>query len=162
MTLFDYLVVFVIGCSVIISMMRGAVKEVLSLLSWIVAFFVASTYCDALAALLPETLPGTALRLICAFLALFIGVKILMSLLNGAISALVKASGLTFVDRWLGSFFGAARGALLVVAAVLLCAMTALPNQAFWKMALLRPVVEKVALAALPFLPESMARHVKF
>ncbi|MES2830756.1 MAG: CvpA family protein [Pseudomonadota bacterium] len=162
MTLFDYLVVFVLVCSIIISMMRGAVREVLSLLSWIVAFFVASNYCDALAALLPESIPAGTARLITAFLLLFIGVKILMSLFNSAIAALVKASGLTAVDRGLGSLFGAARGLLLVVATVLLSGMTAIPQQPFWKDALLSPTAESAALATLPFLPGAMARNVRF
>lgn len=162
MTLFDYLVIFVLVCSIVISMMRGALREVLSLLSWILAFFVASSYCDALAALLPESLPGATVRLIAAFLVLFIGVKILMSLFNSAIAALVKATGLTAVDRGLGSLFGAARGLLLVLATVLLCAMTAIPQQIFWKNALFSPMAESAALAVLPFLPGGMARHVRF
>ncbi len=162
MTIFDYLVVFVIVCSIIISMMRGAVKEILSLLSWIVAFFVASNYCEALATLLPETLPGSTARLIVAFLVLFVGIKILMSLLNGAIAALVKASGLTVVDRALGSIFGAARGSLLVLATVLLCGMTAIPQQDFWKAALFGATAESAALTVLPYLPGGMASHISF
>ena len=53
MTIFDYLVIFVMVASVIISMMRGLVKEVLSLAGWVVAFVVANAYAAALAVLLP-------------------------------------------------------------------------------------------------------------
>jgi len=161
-TLFDYLVIFVLVCSIIASMMRGAVREVLSLLSWIVAFFVANVYCDGLAVLLPDTITGPTMRLIVAFLALFIGVKILMSLLNNAMVAMVKASGLTALDRALGSVFGAARGALLVLVAVLLCGMTAIPQQIFWKEALFSPAAESAARAATVFLPGVIARRVTF
>ncbi|MET0858797.1 MAG: CvpA family protein, partial [Telluria sp.] len=37
MTIFDYLVLFVLLASVVISTMRGLVKEILSLVSWVVA-----------------------------------------------------------------------------------------------------------------------------
>ena len=75
MTIFDYVVLFVLGTSIIVSMLRGLVKEMLSLLGWIVAFVVANAYGPQLAAMLPEAVPGEIVRLIVAFLALFIGVR---------------------------------------------------------------------------------------
>ena len=44
MTLFDYLTLFVLLASVIISTTRGVVREVLSLASWVAAFVVANLY----------------------------------------------------------------------------------------------------------------------
>lgn len=162
MTIFDYLVLFVLICSVVISTMRGLVKEILSLLSWIVALVVANAYGQQLAGLLPEVVPGSITRLIVAFIALFIGVRLLMMLLSMAIDALVKASGLTLADRGLGGLFGLGRGLVLVLAAVLVCGMTAIPQQAFWKEALLSPMAETAARTVKPFLPGDMARHVRF
>src|SRR5690606_5529354 len=100
----------------------------------------------------PEVMPGATTRLIVAFIALFIGVRILMGLLAMALEAIVKASGLTLVDRGLGGLFGLARGALIVLAAVLLCGMTAIPQPPFWKQALLSPLAETVAYTVKPFL----------
>lgn len=162
MTLFDYLVLLILICSIVISTMRGLIKEILSLVSWIVAFVVANAYSAALAAWLPDVLPGQMLRLIVAFVALFIGVRLLMALVTLAVDALIKASGLKLADRGLGGLFGLARGCVLVLAAVLLCSMTAIPQQAFWKNALLRPMVEAAARTVTPFLPGSISRHVQF
>lgn len=162
MTLFDYLVVFILICSVVISTLRGLVKEILSLLSWIVAFVVANAYGEKLAALLPEAIPGSTTRLIVAFIALFIGVRLLMMLLSMAIDAVIKASGLTLADRGLGGLFGLGRGIVIVLAVVLVCGMTAIPQQAFWKDALLSPLAETAARTVKPFLPGDMARHVQF
>jgi membrane protein required for colicin V production len=161
-TIFDYLVLFILIASIVISTMRGLVKEVLSLLSWIVALVVANAYGESLAGLLPNMIPGNAMRLIVAFIALFIGVKLLMMLLAMAVESLVKAGGLTVADRGLGGLFGLARGMVIVLATVLLCGMTAIPQQAFWKNALLRPLTEAVARTVMPFLPGSIVRHVKF
>lgn len=162
MTIFDYLVLFVLACSVVISMLRGLVKEILSLLSWIVSFVVANAYGEELATLLPDMIPGSITRLIVAFIALFIGVRLLMMLLTMAIDAVVKASGLTLADRGLGGLFGLGRGLVLVLAAVLLCGMTAIPQQSFWKEALLSPMAETAARTVKPFLPGDVARHVQF
>ena len=162
MTLFDYLVLFVLVCSVIVSTLRGLMKEALSLISWVVAFVVANTYSELLAELLPEVVPGPTLRLILAFVALFIGARLLMMLLTMAVDAIVKAGGLTVIDRGLGMVFGLARGALIVVAAVLICGMTELPQQEFWRLALFRPTAEIAARTVMPYLPSSFAARIQF
>ncbi|KIF82268.1 CvpA family protein [Noviherbaspirillum autotrophicum] len=162
MTIFDYLVLFVLICSVVISILRGLVKEILSLLGWVVSFVVANAYGDDLAKLLPEVIPGAVTRLIVAFIVLFIGVRLLMKLLTMAIEAAIKASGLTLADRGLGGLFGLARGLVIVLAAVLLCGMTAVPQQPFWKGAVLSPLAETAARTVKPFLPGDFARYVQF
>lgn len=162
MTIFDYLVLFVLVSSVVISTLRGLVKEILSLLGWIVAFVVANAYGAKLAPMLPDLLPGDTARLILAFIVLFLGVRILMGLLSLAIGALVEASGLSLADRGLGGLFGLARGIVIVLAAVILCGMTAIPQQAFWKDALLSPMAETGVRTVKPFLPAALARHVGY
>ncbi len=162
MTIFDYVVLFVLIASVIISTMRGLVKEMLSLAGWIVAFVVANAYGAALAHLLPDMIPGEVIRLIVAFIALFIGVRILMGLLTMAVCALVEAGGLGLADRGLGGLFGLGRGLVIVLAGVILCGMTAIPQQDFWRQALLSPLAESGALTVKPYLPAAFAQHVQF
>ena len=162
MTIFDYLVLFVLIASVVISTLRGLVKEILSLLGWVVAFVVANAYGAALAPLLPEVIPGATARLIVAFIALFLGVRILMGLLTLAIGAVVEATGLSLADRGLGGLFGLARGIVIVLAGVILCGMTAIPQQAFWRDALLSPIAESGARTVKPFLPAALAQHVNY
>lgn len=162
MTLFDYVVIFIIVCSVVISTMRGLVKEILSLISWIVALVVANSYGETVASWLPDVIPGNLSRMIVGFLALFIAVRLLMALLMHAFDAVIKASGLSLADRGLGGLFGLARGCVLVMTLALVCGMTAIPQQAFWKNALLSPVTEVAIKTVMPFLPGSVTKHVKF
>ena len=162
MTLFDYVVLLILVCSIVISTMRGLIKEILSLLSWVIAFVVANACSDVLAGWLPEVVPGQILRLIIAFIALFIGVRLIMALVMMAVDSVIKASGLTLADRGLGGLFGLARGCILVLAAVLVCGMTAIPKQAFWTEALLSPLAEAAARTIIPLLPSSVSEHVKF
>nr|WP_255585248.1 CvpA family protein [Duganella sp. 1411] len=156
------MVIFVMVTSVIISLLRGLVKEVLSLAGWVVAFVVANAYAAALAVMLPAVVPGAVLRLFLAFVALFIGVRILMGLLSMALGALLDAGGLSLFDRALGAVFGVGRGLVIVLTAVILCGMTSLPQQDFWKDALFSPFAESGARIVKTFLPAAMAQHVNF
>lgn len=162
LTLFDYLVLFVLLSSMVISTLRGLVREMLSLASWIVAFVVANAYGAQLAQWLPDMVPGEVTRLILAFIALFIGVRLLMGLLGMLVDALIKAGGLTLADRSLGSLFGLGRGIVIVLATVMVCGMTSIPQQDFWKNALLSPYAETGVRTVKPFLPEALAQHVQF
>lgn len=162
MTVFDYVVLATLGASVVIGVCRGLVKEVLSLAGWVVAFFVANAYGAKFAAMLPEAIPGATVRLIIAFIALFIGARLLMGLVSMAIGALVSATGLSPLDRLFGAAFGFLRGVLIVLAVVTVCAMTSVPQQPFWKNATLRPAVEGTARLIKPLLPEALARHLRY
>jgi membrane protein required for colicin V production len=161
-TIFDYLVLFILIASIVISTMRGLVKEILSLLGWVIAFVVANAYGAQLAPMLPSLIPGAAVRLMVAFVALFLGVRILMGLLTLALDAMINASGMTLADRGLGGLFGLARGLVIVLTGVILCGMTSIPQQAFWKNALLSPIAETGARTIKPFLPAALAQHVQF
>lgn len=162
MTIFDYVVMFILVSSVIISTMRGLVKEILSLVGWVAAFIVANAFGAKLAPMLPSVIPGDVVRLIVAFIALFLGVRVLMGLLALAIGALIEATGLSLADRGLGGLFGLGRGIVIVLAGVILCGMTSIPQQAFWKDALLSPMAETGARTVKPFLPAAFAQHVQF
>lgn len=160
--MFDYVVLFILAASVIISTLRGLVREILSLVSWVVSFVLANAYSAQLAPLLPSMIPGEAVRLMVAFVALFLGVRILMGLLMLALDTVIKASGLSLADRGLGGLFGFARGIVIVLAGVILCGMTEIPRQPFWKDALLSPLAESGARTVKPFLPAALAQHVNY
>jgi membrane protein required for colicin V production len=161
-TIFDYLVLFILISSVVISTLRGLVKEILSLVGWVAAFVVANAFGAKLAPMLPSVIPGETVKLIVAFIALFLGVRVLMGLFALAVGALISATGLSLADRGLGGLFGLGRGIVIVLAGVILCGMTSIPQQAFWKDALLSPMAETGARTVKPFLPAALAQHVQF
>ena len=124
MTAFDYAVLAIVGVSVLLSLMRGFLREVLALASWVAAFFVAKLYTVQLAPLLPEAIPTQSMRLLAAFVILFLGTLLIASLLSIALSGLFKKIGMGWLDRWLGALFGLARGVLIVTILVLLGGLT--------------------------------------
>ena len=162
MTIFDYLVLLILACSVIISTLRGIVREVVSLAGWIVALFVANAYAEQLAHMLPEGLTSEVGRLIAAFIVLFIATRLLVALLGRAVQELVKASGLSMMDRTLGSVFGVARGLVIVLVIVLLCGATSIPQQSFWTEAMFSRQAVEAAEAVKPYLPGKFSEHVHF
>lgn len=131
-------------------------------MSWVVAFIVANMYGKVLAPMLPAALPDETTRLIVSFVILFIGVRLAMTLFVKAVDALISAGGLSGLNRCLGSMFGLARGALISLVLVLLCGMTSIPQQPFWKNAMFSPLAEQVAMMALPFLPGSIVQNIKY
>jgi membrane protein required for colicin V production len=162
MTAFDYVLLAILAASIVISLLRGLVKEVLSLIAWLAAFVVANRYGADFAALLPESIPGGTVRLVAAFLILFVGTLLLASLLNRAIAHIIDASGLKVVDRGLGGLFGLARGLLIVMTLVILAGFTDLPKQPVWRDALLVGVTESAVRIVKPWLPDDWARHVNY
>jgi membrane protein required for colicin V production len=162
MTVFDYAVLAILGLSVIISVWRGAVREVLALASWIAAFLAAQTYAGPVAAYLPDSVPNASLRLLGGFVIVFLIVLLLTALLAIAISKLVRAAGLGLVDRGLGAIFGLVRGMLVVLTLVLLCGLTAAPRVPAWREAMLSPPLEAVAMSVKPFLPDELSRRISY
>lgn len=162
MTAFDYAVLLIIGFSVLVSVMRGAVREILALASWIAAFWAASIYTPWLAGELPEAVPGEALPLLAAFVILFLGMLLLMSLLTIALSELVKKIGLSTLDRGMGAVFGLARGGVIVIVLVLLAGLTGLPRQSFWRDAMFSAPLEAATLKVTAWLPEGLARRISY
>ena len=162
MTSFDYAVLIIIGLSVLLSMMRGFVREILALASWVVAFFVARAYVMEVAPLLPEAIPNDSLRYLAAFLALFLASLLVCSLLAIALSQLFRHVGLSWLDRGLGAFFGLARGLLIVVVLVLLAGLTSLPQDIRWRNAMFSAPLEAAVYGLLPWFPRAIAERVDY
>ena len=162
MTLFDYAVLAILLVSVIISVLRGLVREILSLIGWVAAFVAANLFSSDAAELLPAVLGHPVLRLIVAFLLLLLGGALLMAIINWGILRAIAAAGLQLADRGLGGLFGFARGVVIVVALVMVGGMTRAPQMGFWKDAVFASLAEAAVNTVLPMLPEEIAGKVKF
>jgi membrane protein required for colicin V production len=162
MTSFDYIVFTIIGISIVVSMMRGAVREVLAIAGWIVAIYVAKTYATQLIPLLPADIPSEALKILAAYVIVFFGVLLISSLLIIALSSLIKKIGLNWLNRGVGAMFGFARGLLIVCVLVFLAGLTSLPKDARWTDAMFSSPLEALVKSMLPFVPQMVAKHVSY
>ncbi|MEK6594744.1 MAG: CvpA family protein [Pseudomonadota bacterium] len=162
MTVFDYAVLITIGLSVLLSVIRGLVREVLALLAWAAAFLAATLFGGKLALLMPAEIPSAEMRLLAGFAGIFFAVLLLMSLVAMAVSGLVKSAGLGVEDRILGGVFGLLRGLMIVMVLVLLAGLTGLPKEPAWRNAVLRPPLETLAVFIKGWMPGDLAKHITY
>ncbi len=162
MTLFDWLVIIIVGLSSLLGLMRGAIREVLALLGWVMAFFVAREFGVAFSSMLKNLMANDSLRLLLSFAILFVVTLIIMALLRMALAELVKKIGLGSADKMLGLLIGVARGLVIMLVLVLAAGMTALPQQPGWKNAFTSRWFEIMAENVKPWLPEALAKRIDF
>ncbi len=162
MTVFDYAVLGVVAASAALGFWRGVVGEVLALVAWIAAFLAARAWAETVGAGLAGMVSEPVLRYAAGFAIALVGVLVLFAVGRRLLSAMLRAAGLGLADRVLGAGFGVARGLLIVLVAVLLAGMTALPKSQWWRDARLAPPLETAVIAAKPWLPEQVGRSVHY
>ena len=113
----DILMLIVIGASAALGLFRGLVREVVSLAIWAAAFFLALVFGPVLAELMQFNV-GTGVKRALGFAAAFVVVLVAGAFLQKMLGAMVEATGLTGTDRTLGLAFGAVRGAIVVIVAL--------------------------------------------
>ncbi len=129
----DWAIIVVISVSALISLKRGFVKELLSLVTWVASLFIARIYAYDLSHYLSDFANDGKSALVLAFFILFVGVLIVGSLINFIVSQFVHAVGLSLMDRFLGVAFGVVRGALVIVVSIGLLSLTAFVDSPVWQ-----------------------------
>ncbi len=162
MTWLDYAVVGVFAASLAVGAWRGLVREVLSILGWVIAFLAANLFAGPLGPAMPQAIPSPELRVAAAYLAVFVGSLMATTFVGLLLSKIVKAVGLGGVDRMLGALFGTVRGLLIVLAAALLAGLTSAPRQPFWRDSASAPFLTQAAQAFKPLLPQTFAERLRY
>jgi membrane protein required for colicin V production len=135
----DWAIIAVVAVSSLISLSRGFVKEALSLLTWIIAGVVAWMFGGALSQHLVDFIETPSARVIAGCAILFVVTLLVGALINYLIGELIRVTGLSGTDRFLGMVFGAARGGLLVVVLVGLISLAPVQQDSWWQESVLLP-----------------------
>jgi membrane protein required for colicin V production len=154
----DLAVLAIILLSAIFAFARGFVREALSIVAWVGAAFVTFKGFDWVYAQVEPLVHNTLLSQLIAGLGLFFGSLIVLTIMSGIVARMVRATGLSPVDRTLGFIFGLARGAVLVCLAYLLLDI-AVPkdDRPSWiREAKVEPYIHEGADVMRGFLPESL------
>ncbi len=138
-TWIDWLITGTVLISALISLKRGFFKEVLSLLTWLAAVFVAWTFGGALAVHFTDYFDTPSVRVIVACSALFVATLLVGGLVNRIVGELVQATGLSGTDRVLGMAFGGLRGCVLVMVLLGLMTFAPIEQDSAWKNSVLLP-----------------------
>jgi membrane protein required for colicin V production len=158
----DIAILVVLALSTLFGLMRGFIREVLSLVCWIAAFWVAWAFGDKVAQFYGGWLADPAARIVAGYVSCFAGVLIVGALVGWLLRTLVKVGGLSGGDRFLGMLFGLARGLLLVTFAVLMLGFTTAPRDAiWWRQSTLLPAFSNGAGWFAGRLPPQVNRYVE-
>ena len=162
MTWLDYALLGVTGVSILWGAWRGLVREVISVAGWVIAFLAANLFAGPLGERLPQSIPGPEMRVLAAYVGIFIVSLVCTTLVALLLSKLAKAAGLGGLDRVLGALFGLARGVLVLIAFALLAGLTSLPRNPAWTQSLSGEYLARVAAALKPALPPAFAERLRY
>ncbi len=128
----DYVIIGIIVVSAIISIIRGFVREGMSLAGWIVAVWVSLEFANKASVVFEGAIDTPSLRVGVTFFLLFVGVLMASTLINHQIGKFIHSAGLSGLDRLIGVLFGTVRGVLIVTVLVVLLGMTSMPETSWW------------------------------
>jgi membrane protein required for colicin V production len=156
----DLIVLIVIFISAILAMVRGFVREVLSIASWLVAVAAAYYLYKPLLPLVKPYIANGDFAAIIAAACVFFVALIVASYLTTKISDFVIDSRIGAVDRGLGFLFGAARGILLLVIALLFFSWL-VPNAPSWVAnAHSKPILDDLGQKLMAALPDDIESEI--
>ena len=119
MTAFDIIIYSILGLSFFVSLSRGFVKELFSLLCYLGSFLMAIKYQGSFSQLLMETITSKSIAKIVAFSTIYILSAIIISLIGKVIKGiLMSGPRLSIIDRFMGGVVGFAKGAIIVIAVI--------------------------------------------
>ncbi|WP_237153468.1 CvpA family protein [Oryzibacter oryziterrae] len=118
-TLLDGILIVVMLISALLAMIRGFVREVLSIAAWVAAAAAAFFLYDRVLPYVEPHISHKQIAIAASAGGVFIVTLIIVSFITMRISDFVLDSRIGPLDRTLGFLFGAARGLLLVVVGML-------------------------------------------
>ncbi|MGQ9725040.1 MAG: CvpA family protein [Tepidimonas sp.] len=133
MAALDVILLAVLGASVALGLWRGLLYEVLSVLVWVVAFFVAQRWALEAAAWLPLAHWSDPWRYAAGFALVFVATAFAGGLLAWLARLGAQSVGLRSIDRVLGGVFGLLRGVLILMAVALLVHLTPWVDSPAWR-----------------------------
>ena len=155
MSFIDIIVLLVLFASLIFGFFRGFVKELLSLMAWAFAFFVAYYFSSSVALMLPFE-AEFSIKYVGSFVLIF------SSILIKFLSTFIHKIGLGASNIILGGLFGILRGVIVVYLLIFVIEKTSYTEESSWQQSnsivLIKLFVEKT----FPYLPQEWVNNVKY
>ena len=167
-TVLDAIVIIVVLISAILAMVRGFVREVLSIASWAAAAAAAYFFYKPLVPMVEPLVPvvapyfesGVVATIIAVAIVFFIAL-IVASYIAMRISDFVINSRIGAIDRMFGFLFGAVRGALLLVVAFLFFNWAVQPSPDWVAQASSKPFLESFGQRLITAMPEDFEATIQ-
>ncbi len=154
-TLLDGILLAITLFSAVLAMVRGFSREVLSVASWVAAAVAAYLFYRQLVPFVQPYVSNELLAQAAAAGVIFLVTLIIVTIITMKIADFIIDSSVGALDRTLGFVFGAARGVLLVVVAMLFFNWLAQSNQPPWVAnAKSKPLLDSLGQQLVNLLPE--------
>ena len=144
LNLADWFILIVLIASGVISFTRGFTKELLSLFLWLAAFIAAISLEYLATPKINEFIGNQEISKIISYIVVFIIFIFLGGIIIKFISKLIKWSGASGFDRFLGILFGLIRG-LIVVFVIFLILPSGLKTTNLISNSKITPIIQKYA-----------------
>lgn len=153
----DYAIIAIVVVSAGISVLRGFLREALSLAGWVLAFWLALTFADDVSGLFSRYVSQPSMRHGLAFFTIVVGTLVITAIVMYLVRLIIDKTEITGTDRALGIVFGIARGIVIVAILVLLAGLTALPKDPWWRESIFLPHFQVLAVEIQSLLPPEVA-----
>lgn len=161
MIIVDIAILAIIFVSLSMGLVRGFIREILSLFSWLVALWIAYTHATTGAGYLENHITELPFRVVIAFAGIFVISLILFSIVSHLLYRLLAIAGISGIDRSLGLLFGLLRGIVIVALLIVVAAFMDFTSKPWWQESLLvdyfNPVIELIRVALPADLADYMA-----
>jgi len=154
----DWTVVAVLATSVLLGVLRGFMRETISLAGWIAGVWLALRFAAGISAAIPLAQDWPLARTGVVAVLIVVFCVFAAALVGWLVRELVKAAKLSAADRTLGGFFGLARGLLVIGLVVFLVRDTTLYREPMWRESVVLPQIEAALAFALRNFPNATAR----
>jgi membrane protein required for colicin V production len=139
----DYLFIGLLVFSGIAGLMRGLLREVISLISWVAAVWIAWTFSASLEPYLGGALKDAAVRPWAARAIIFVAVLLVGAAIGALLSHFVRLTVFSGIDRMLGMVFGLLRGVVVLGVLAMLAHAVRLHEEPWYRGSLLVPYAEQ-------------------
>ena len=155
----DYVVIAAILVSAVVGVARGFLREVIAVVAWVIALFVAWHFSDLIAPHLGGLLAGSQVRPWAARVIIVALVLLLGAAVGAMLGHYVRLSIFSGMDRLLGFVFGVVRGFVLLGVFVILGQLLRLQDEHWWRSSLLIPYGESIANGLRLLVGEARVPH---
>lgn len=150
----DYCFIAVIILSLLLGLKRGFIREVVSLIIWILALILPIAFSAQAAPLFSGFSDSKHVQIGISFVAIFLIVFIIGLIVNFIMRQVVSKAGMSGVDRFAGIIFGLFRGLVLLSVFVAFMNLTVLSKKDSYHQSVLVGKFDILIQKAISILPE--------
>lgn len=122
---FDYILLALIGLSSLFGLLRGFIREIVSLVSWVAAFTLAIMFTQSLSLYFEQYIKTPYVAQVLSFLLIMICTLVVGFLVNGILRCFISSAGFVVSNHILGALFGVLRGIVISTFIIFLISISA-------------------------------------